>query len=65
MDILKNTECKTDVFGEHAIWVWGKACPKYIDEYQRFLRKSPLGEYVNKLERKIRELELIKEENEL
>jgi hypothetical protein len=47
---------KTDIFGETALWVWGKSIPLEIFEFQRFLRKSPIGKYVRKLEKENKEL---------
>ena len=49
---------KTDIWGEFAIWLWGKSIPKEIFKAQRFFRKSPLGKYIRHLERKTRVDEL-------
>jgi len=45
---------KTDVYGETAIWLWGKKIPTEVFELQKLLRKSPLGKYIRKLEAKER-----------
>ena len=51
-DMKKSVE-RTDVYGEFAIWLWGKTIPTEIFECQRFIRKSPLGKYIKKLEKEV------------
>jgi len=46
-------EDKTDIFGEFGIWVWGKSIPSDVDKCQEFMRMSPLGKYIEKLESRI------------
>ncbi len=48
---------RTDIYGVFAIWVWGKKMPTEIYKLQRFMRKSPLGEYIRKLEKENKRLE--------
>lgn len=42
---------KTDIFGETAIWLWGKKIPTEIGELQKLLRRSPLGKYIKEIEK--------------
>ena len=44
-------EDKTDIFGEFGIWVWGKSIPSDVDKCQEFMRMSPLGKYIKRLEK--------------
>jgi DNA repair exonuclease SbcCD ATPase subunit len=46
-------ENRTDVYGEFAIWVWGKKIPTEIAECQKFMRESPLGDYIRELDGKL------------
>ena len=50
-------EDKTDIFGEFGIWVWGKSIPSDVDKCQEFMRMSPLGKYIEKLEKENKELQ--------
>ena len=47
---MSDKEYRTDIYGEFAIWLWGKKMPMEIFEAQKFIRNSPLGEYVKELE---------------
>ena len=49
-------EDKTDIFGEFGIWVWGKSIPSDVDKCQEFMRMSPLGKYIEKLEKENKDL---------
>ena len=54
---MKKDSDKTDVYGEFAIWLWDKKIPIEIFKCQRFIRKSPLGKYIKKLEKDNQELQ--------
>jgi hypothetical protein len=43
----------TDIFGQFAIWAWGRKIPTEIFKLQRFIRRSPLGQYIRHLENEI------------
>ena len=47
---------RTDIFGEFAVWVWGKCIPTEVYKCQIFMRKSPLGRYIRKLEKENKDL---------
>lgn len=44
---------RTDIFGAFAIWARGKTIPTEIFKLQQFMRKSPLGKHITKLEKQL------------
>jgi len=58
---ITNKKALTDIYGEFAIWLWGRKIPIEIFKCQRFIRKSPLGKYIKRLEITIEQLSKQKE----
>lgn len=51
---MKKNNYTTDIFREFALWAWGKTIPTEVFKLQKFMKKSPLGKYTQKLEQTLR-----------